>query len=145
MGSVAVVADWEKLTEHAFELIQPTREIQSGLDPVEAFCHRSELLAHVLLLGPDEEGRQRRRQDAEEGDAHDHQRNSDTLATGRDREPVAIANRRDSDDGPPQSIAEVVDVRSRRVVFGCELEASTGEDDDHGYQQDVLQAAMAEQ
>jgi len=68
-------------------------------------------LGELLDLGDplDQPGGERRGHHTEQRDAGEHQRHGDEPPSAGDREPVAVADRRDGGGCPPQCVAEVVD------------------------------------
>ena len=73
----------------------------------------------VLLVVFDEEGGDVRRQDAEQGDAGEHEQRCDASTSSCDREGVAVTDGRHGRHRPPQRIAERVDAPAA-PIFDCQ-------------------------
>lgn len=92
----------------------------------------------------DEEGGDVGGQDAEQGDAGHHQEGGDPPAGRGHREGIAVADRGDGGDRPPQGIAERVDAAAA-VRFDDEHQGGGGDDGDAGDQDGVVELVAMEQ
>jgi len=123
-------------------LVGRHRAGEEGLDAVQPAVQ----VGHVRL-GPlaDEVARDRGGQHTDQADAGDHEDDRDAAATRGDRVLVAVAHRGDGDGGPPQRVAEVVDVGPRLVLLEGKLHRRADPDDRQHRQQHEVQAVVGEQ
>jgi hypothetical protein len=115
---------------------------EEGLDAVEPAVQ----VGHVLVRSlADEITGYRRRQHADQADAGEHEDDRHAPAARGDRVLVAVAHRGHGDDGPPQRVAEIVDVGAGRVLLEGELDRRADPDDGQHRQQHEVQAVVGEQ
>src|SRR4051794_3035211 len=71
----------------------------------------------VAVPSLDQERRERRGEEPEEADAHEHQHYREPASSRRDRIRVAVPDRRHRGDRPPQTLREGRDVRTRSTML----------------------------